>query len=57
MRIQRFTQSVSCEKVGNYNGIHFGKFPKEMYVFGFNNNVLEETKTIYGNIHIPSKYH
>ena len=30
---------------------------KYMYVFGFNNNVLEEAKTVYGNIHIPSKCH
>ena len=56
-RIGRFAQSVFCEKIRNYNGIDFSNFPKVMYVFGFNDNISEETETIYGNIHIPSEHH
>jgi hypothetical protein len=32
-------------------------FQKKIFIFGFNNYILEENKNIYGNAVIPSKSH
>jgi hypothetical protein len=33
----------------------FVNFRKRLFIFGFNNFILEENKNIYGNTAIPSK--
>ena len=47
--------SQGFQRKKNTFGNFLYKFPKQ--IFGFNNFILEGTKTIFGNVFIPSKCH